>query len=704
MGIVLALAASAVSSTQAATAAPSGKERTLPYVFSTVPLRLDSGYYYGGEYRFGLVGGKLSPTGGPAQASGPPLSCEANAGAILYNTSWSLLNVNFHLTGVRASRFYIRSLRDSTITMRGSMADDLVLFSFRTPTDTTAPVLDFENCALAHVQGTNAFAAGVRFKWSRTLVLKSVLTPRWTSTDASAELLRNGSEIRNCRFINCLISYDFLAITQDCVFERCHLVSDPSLPAAPYTAPTAAVRLDWLLGDKAELQKAPSNLVLENLHITAAGCELPVFRNGDELMLNLAGSPTALTSIFKASGSVIPPSSAPNALPPQINAPGSGFSPPTGVALKGKICHVNGLLVQETGTGAEAGFACRMNATAMPAYGGTPLEARFNQDVGESMGKALHEVTKWAGIHYNPPPTDASVEIAFEDKYTGKDGPSAAVACALLINGLVTGQETDPLVAVTGDLNADGEVQPIGGVPAKIRGATNGRCKYLGLPAKNENNVADVLLLDGPAPVYGIQIFSLQKMDQAIQLANTPRSTELESAMATFASVQEVLGRNRLQAVAMLHNQYVLAKLREVLQAAPNHLSAKYLLLYGTDRLPRSLSLAGSLDGIDNGAAALIDAIRSNEPDAHSLLHKDVIAEQLSKLKALRALLDPRIRPYAEAVIEFGELVRELEANPPISKTGLREAKVKIQTAAHRAGSEWDQIIKDPRILEELKQ
>lgn len=696
---------SAVNPASAANAPAPGRDRTLPYIFSTKPLHLGAGYYYGGEYRFGLIGGKLSPNGGPAHAEGEPLACEINAGSMLYNTSWSLLNVNFRLNSVKASRFYLRSLRDSTVSLHDCTVDDLVIFSFSSPADAKVPELEFENCALGHVQGSNAFAAGVRLKWSKCYVTKSVLTPAWTSNDASAEMQKNGSRITGCRFVNCLISYDFLAITQDCVFERCHLVKDPSGAQASYTTPPPSIRLAWVQGNNAELQAPPRNLVLENIQLTTNGCDFPVTRMGDELQIILTGIPTPLTDTFKASGSNIPPSSLAN-LPPSSSSPAS-FAPntPTGATpVKGKLCHVNGLLVQETGAGSEAGFSCRMNGMATPVFANAPLEVQFNQAVGESMMKALHEVNKWADLHYNPPPRGAQIELAFEDKYSGKDGPSAAVACALLINGLINDQETDPAFAVTGDMNADGEVQPIGGVTAKIRGATNGRCKYLGLPDKNESNVADVLLLDGPGPLAGIQIFGLHKVDQAIQLANTPRQGELETAINTFASVQEVLQRNRQQMYGMLHNPHVLNKLREVLTAAPNHLSAKYLLLYGTDRLPRNLSLAGSLDGIENGADALIAAIKSNQPEEHPMLHKDVIAEQLTKLKSLRPLLDARIRAYAEAVISFGELVREYESNPPVSNVGRREAKAKIMSSARRASAEWDQIRQNTQIIEELKQ
>src|SRR5262249_17237216 len=148
----------------------------------------------------------------------------------------------------------------------------------------------------------------------------------------------------------------------------------------------------------------------------------------------------------------------------------------------------------------------------------------------------------------------------FEEKYSGKDGPSASVACALLLDALIRGQENDPQFAVTGDMNADGEVQPIGGVPAKLRGATNGKCKYVGIPAKNESYLPDLLMSDGPAPFAGIQVFSIDKFDDALALANAQKPEALQKVVSEFSKVQEVLNRNKAQMAVMLRNHFVVNK------------------------------------------------------------------------------------------------------------------------------------------------
>ena len=328
----------------------------------------------------------------------------------------------------------------------------------------------------------------------------------------------------------------------------------------------------------------------------------------------------------------------------------------------------------------------------------------FNQPVGESMSKALREVVKMTQLRNGGWPKGFRIELAFEEKYSEKDGPSASVACGLLLDALITGKQSDPLFAVTGDLNADGEVQPIGGVPAKIRGATNGSCKFVALPSKNETSLPDLLLLDGPAPFAGIQVFSIARFDDAAALAAPEKSGDLKTAIDLFTQIQQVLNRDRSQIGAWLHNAFVVNKLRDVLKAAPNHMSAKYLLLYAEGRAPTTISLSGSIDGIETDATGLVAAIKNKSDDPLAILKKDGIADSISRLKALRPRCDLRTRPYADALIRFGEVVRDVKNLPPSSKPGILDAKRRINGSADAVQGEWNKLIGDPKILEELKQ
>ena len=98
----------------------------------------------------------------------------------------------------------------------------------------------------------------------------------------------------------------------------------------------------------------------------------------------------------------------------------------------------------------------------------------------------MAEVLKFMQLRHSGWPKGKAIEISFQENFSPKDGPSAGVACALLLDSLITGGKLDEQFSLTGRLNVDGSVQPIGGVAAKVSGATAGGRKIVGVPKANE--------------------------------------------------------------------------------------------------------------------------------------------------------------------------------------------------------------------------
>ena len=166
----------------------------------------------------------------------------------------------------------------------------------------------------------------------------------------------------------------------------------------------------------------------------------------------------------------------------------------TSIELKRSITKVKGLLVSDLGTGEHAGAASNMIITANQVKGKEVMSLRFSQPVGESMRRSVTEAIRGLQVEYGGWPKGFEASISFQEKYVPKDGPSAAVACGLLLDGLIKNVEYDPGFAVTGDMNSDLSVQPIGGVPAKIRGATRAKCTVVAVPYGNAKALADIFV------------------------------------------------------------------------------------------------------------------------------------------------------------------------------------------------------------------
>lgn len=364
-----------------------------------------------------------------------------------------------------------------------------------------------------------------------------------------------------------------------------------------------------------------------------------------------------------------------------------------------KQTRIKGLLVSELPNGELAGVASQMNATALKEdVDGVQVE--FNQDVGDMMTGALKEVVKFLRVRHDQWPDGYNVEIAFEDKFTPKDGPSAAVVCALMLDSLMTGDNIDPMVAITGDMNADGGVQPVGGVPAKIRGARAKDCSIVGIPKDNVSSITDLVLMEGVRSVSHIQIFSLDTYEEAAAIAAEKKPEVTAKAIADFAMVQKAY---QSRGDGVLRNAKVQAKLKEVLKGAPNHVSARLMLAKATGRLPKNLSLLGSLENIETSAAALLSAARAGRANKDALAPDD-LADAVAELRRVRGKLDKRTWSYADSIQDFGKLVRDFQQAPPRGAPTLRKKISEINASANRIDIEVDKIRGNKAMMEELMQ
>jgi len=315
---------------------------------------------------------------------------------------------------------------------------------------------------------------------------------------------------------------------------------------------------------------------------------------------------------------------------------------------------VRGLLVMELSKDNFAGTASQMNATIIPK-GTYKTPMRFNQKVGEMMAGSLREVEKFLSVrHHDKTLEKEIIELSFANKHNPKDGPSAAVACALLGDSILSGDKLDSRFAVTGDMTATGEVQPVGGVSAKIRGAINrGDCEIVAIPIKNQTAIEDLYISDGIEKLYKIQIFTIETFEQARKIALIERDEKTASAIEEFKLIQTALNRNK----NFIKNSKVKQKLREIYDNSPNCISAKLLLLHAVGNAPKTLSPAGSLQAIE-ASVNLIGQSIDNGSYRNSGGDDDVLFKTLSKLQRDRSKLDKRTIPFCTAVLDVGQWIK----------------------------------------------
>lgn len=358
---------------------------------------------------------------------------------------------------------------------------------------------------------------------------------------------------------------------------------------------------------------------------------------------------------------------------------------------------VKGLLVIQLPNGSFAGAATQMNATVVPIPKNSQINfgIRFNQQVGPMMYGATQEVEKMMRVrHQKDLPIGHGIELGFADKYTMKDGPSAAVACALMAESIITGEALEPSFAVTGDMTATGEVRPIGGVAGKVRGAANRDCKIMAVPSANKAAIQDIYVLEGIEPIAATQIILIENFDQAWEIAKAKRSEKIQQALDDYAMVQTAIARSPASA----SHPKVRDKLKSILETIPHHESARLIALHGIAKGPKKLSLNGSLEAIQTAAMELGNTIRSGnymEKGQGNQLWKNV-----AKLNSLREDVDPRTKNYLDAFLNTANILKKISTNE--KKQLVDEQHRELMSAISKIGVEENKLLNDTKIQEEL--
>ena len=145
-----------------------------------------------------------------------------------------------------------------------------------------------------------------------------------------------------------------------------------------------------------------------------------------------------------------------------------------------KIGQVNGLAVLGLGD-YQFGKPSRITATTFAGKGGVINIERETKMSGRIHEKAILIITNYIGSTYaKKKPISFSASITFEQLYDLVEGDSASCAELYVILSSLAGIPLKQGIAVTGSMDQNGDVQPIGGVNEKIEGFFD-LCKMRGL-------------------------------------------------------------------------------------------------------------------------------------------------------------------------------------------------------------------------------
>ncbi|MCH2063541.1 MAG: hypothetical protein MK194_07415 [Roseibacillus sp.] len=361
---------------------------------------------------------------------------------------------------------------------------------------------------------------------------------------------------------------------------------------------------------------------------------------------------------------------------------------------------VVGLVVVTLGSGKHAGAAAEIIATALREENVKGVEFNIDQKVGDMMGNSLKSIRDYLRVTYEPKgmvPDGYQVSIVFQDRDQRVDGPSAGTAMALMLDSLFSGEKLDEEFACTGGITPNGKVTSIGGVAAKIRGATRRKCKIVGVPEGNAKGVSDILVLDGIQPLLDIQVFTMKDMDEARTLSRAEKEKDVQSTLDDFKSVADVIAD---QGDTALKNSRVQERLEEVLENMPNHISAQLLLDYIRGKAPEQLSVGGSFHEIDSRSSGVFSRVQRmmfRGKLSEGAETRSAAEDARKELEELDGKVHEKFEEYHRATIGICRTIEEgIEDG---EKEFLRELKSKWS----KINSIRKKLRDDPEIFEEIR-
>jgi hypothetical protein len=171
-------------------------------------------------------------------------------------------------------------------------------------------------------------------------------------------------------------------------------------------------------------------------------------------------------------------------------------APTTTTAPKPSTVTIHPLFVR-TG-GGTAGGGVGQEVLTMEPTSDHSLRVDFSEDEVDGLGDQSRAAS-WSAVTVATLLTGAPLEGRYRFEIQGQvDGPSAGALKTVGVLSLMRGDSLKPDITMTGTINPDGTVGPVGGIPEKIQGAADDHIKTVLIPAgqRNSTSEADGSLVD----------------------------------------------------------------------------------------------------------------------------------------------------------------------------------------------------------------
>jgi lon-related putative ATP-dependent protease len=222
-----------------------------------------------------------------------------------------------------------------------------------------------------------------------------------------------------------------------------------------------------------------------------------------------------------------------------------------------KVGQVNGLAVLDLGD-YSFGKPSRITARTYIGKAGVVNIERETKMSGKIHEKAIMIISSYLGSKYAAKkPISLSASITFEQLYEMIEGDSATCAELYALLSSISGVPLKQSIAVTGSMDQNGEVQPIGGVNEKIEGFFD-LCRIRGLDSSQgviipKRNVKHLMLKQEVVDAVKdgkFSIYPIEKMEEGLEVLTGMSAGEMKEDGTYPESTVNYLVMKRLEEIA----------------------------------------------------------------------------------------------------------------------------------------------------------
>ena len=235
--------------------------------------------------------------------------------------------------------------------------------------------------------------------------------------------------------------------------------------------------------------------------------------------------------------------------------------------------------------------------------------------------------------------------------------PGVAAPAYVLGDAMAVGADLDAAFAISGEVSASGTLAGTHRVGELLAEAAESGIKGMIVWSAAAEFLADTLIAGRLEPMIRVQVFRVERVDEALKYMARERSDEVEEAVGLFTDIEELL--NQYDAAGLMKNSSVVKRLEQIVDLCPDHLSAGLLLKYGRGELPDTMSPSGSWLAIEEVADPPLRTAIGGGAEAYGTAFAEVSRDALFEMRNLRPLLHQNAMPYCNAVTDFLEAVED---------------------------------------------